>query len=77
MRHALALSILLSLPLAGCLTPLERMQEKARQVQAQNEARDDQQCRSYGAAPGSDIYVNCRSQMAAARDVTRPQIWRR
>jgi hypothetical protein len=67
MRHALAAVILLSLPLAGCLTPSERLQERAREAQAANDARDDQQCRSYGAQPGSDVYVNCRAQMTAAR----------
>jgi hypothetical protein len=33
---------------------------------AQN-ARDDQQCLSYGAKQGSDAYVTCRTQLAAAR----------
>jgi hypothetical protein len=26
-------------------------------------AADDQQCQSYGAKPGSDVYVNCRLQL--------------
>ncbi|WP_415770318.1 hypothetical protein [Pseudomonas sp. LB3P38] len=26
-------------------------------------SKDDAQCRSYGAAPGSDAYVNCRVQL--------------
>jgi hypothetical protein len=37
------------------------------QIAQKNVATDDNQCRSYGAAPGSDAYVGCRSQAAAAR----------
>ena len=40
--------LLLSLPLLACQTPEEIA------------AADDSQCRSYGAKPGSDAYVNCR-----------------
>lgn len=32
----------------------------AKELQA---AKDDAQCRSYGATPGSDAYVNCRVQL--------------
>lgn len=32
----------------------------AKQLQA---AKDDAQCQSYGATPGSDAYVNCRVQL--------------
>ena len=28
---------------------------------------DDQTCRSYGANPGSDAYINCRSQLTVQR----------
>lgn len=31
-------------------------------VEIQN-AQDDAKCRSYGAVPGSDAYVNCRVQL--------------
>ena len=40
--------LLLSLPLLACQTPEEIA------------AADNSQCRSYGAKPGSDAYVNCR-----------------
>lgn len=30
-------------------------------------AKDDQQCLSYGAQKGSDAYVNCRAQLEASR----------
>lgn len=37
---------------------------KARQDHELKAAADDQQCQSYGAKPGSDVYVNCRVQLA-------------
>lgn len=53
----------LCIALGGCVTA----QERAQQARAQFDAIDDQQCRSYGAQPGSDVYVNCRTQLMAAR----------
>ncbi|MCX2898998.1 hypothetical protein [Pseudomonas mandelii] len=41
-------------------------QEALRSLAAAKElqsSRDDAQCQSYGAAPGSDAYVNCRVQL--------------
>lgn len=32
-------------------------------VKEQQAAKDDAQCQSYGATPGSDAYVNCRVQL--------------
>jgi hypothetical protein len=57
MRRAAA--ILSFLLLGGCLTddPQRLTQE------------DDATCRSYGATPGTDAYINCRTQ----RDSTREQ----
>jgi len=52
-------AILSLLALTGCLTTSP--QELAQQ--------DDNVCRSYGAAPGTDAYINCRTQ----RDSTRQQ----
>jgi outer membrane biogenesis lipoprotein LolB len=54
------------LMLSGCLTA----QERAAQVQAKRErlnAEDDQKCQSYGAKPGSDGYVMCRTQLDTSR----------
>lgn len=34
---------------------------------AANNAKDDQQCLSYGARKGTDAYVNCRAQLEGAR----------
>jgi hypothetical protein len=31
-------------------------------------AMDDAQCQSFGAKPGTDIYVNCRMQLASQRE---------
>ena len=41
------------------------------QRQAYLAAQDDARCQSYGAQPGSDAYVNCRSQMHTQRQVAR------
>lgn len=63
MRRALFLSLLL---LSGCLGEEERL--------AAANAKDDQQCLSYGAKKGSDAYVTCRAQLEASRrqaDATR------
>jgi hypothetical protein len=55
-----------ALTLSGCITA-ESSHERWEQLQAQIATREDQQCRSYGAQAGSAVYVNCRSQLAAAR----------
>ena len=60
--HRLLPTVVLSvfaIMLAGCMSPEERLA-------AQN-ARDDQQCLSYGAQKGSDVYVSCRTQLSTAR----------
>jgi hypothetical protein len=37
---------------------------------AERNARiDDDACRSYGAIPGTDAYINCRAQMNTARAI--------
>jgi hypothetical protein len=48
---------LLGLPLAlsGCATPEELAAQRARIA-----AVDDSECRSYGAEPGTPVYVQCR-----------------
>ena len=33
------------------------------EAKAEKDYMDDAKCRSYGAAPGSDAYVNCRVQL--------------
>jgi hypothetical protein len=54
---------LLCLPLAGCLTAQERQQQMT--------AQDDQKCRSFGATPGSDIYVKCRMNLNDNREANQ------
>ena len=48
------LAVVVGLGLAGCQTP---------EMKAAEQASNDQTCRSYGAKPGSDTYVQCRLQM--------------
>ena len=57
MRRAIAILSLLFL--TGCITDTPQSLAQA----------DDATCRSYGAAPGTDTYVNCRMQ----RDNVRTQ----
>jgi hypothetical protein len=55
------LLVLLAMPLAGCLRSSE-------EVRAEIAAKDDQECRSYGAQPGSPAYVQCRATRASAHE---------
>ena len=50
----------LALMLAGCAEYQQRQQEEAQAQAAAIAANDDAQCRSYGAAPGSQAYIQCR-----------------
>jgi len=59
MFHKTLLGLLAALVLASCMSQEDRLA-------AQN-AKDDQQCLSYGAKSGSDAYVACRTQLASAR----------
>jgi hypothetical protein len=58
------LALIVALPLAGCMTDEERIAE----FKARNAVPDDQTCRSYGARPGTDIYIQCRMQRQQTRD---------
>ncbi|MBN8991644.1 MAG: hypothetical protein J0H42_25685 [Rhizobiales bacterium] len=60
------LCVLLTLPLVGCLGLESEAQIAARK--AELAAKDDEVCKSYGAKPGSDIYVQCRMAQAKRRD---------
>jgi len=55
----MATCLVLALALAGCTSSAERAAEIA--------AKEDAACQSYGFKPGSDAYVNCRTQLAASR----------
>jgi hypothetical protein len=54
--------IAMALTLSGCLTA----EERARMAAEQN-AADDAKCQSYGAKPGTDIYVTCRMRVVEQR----------
>jgi hypothetical protein len=66
----------LSLTLAGCLPPEESLGNRMfgpskAELDAQRakvDAKDDETCRSYGAKPGTDIYIQCRMAQVQHRD---------
>jgi hypothetical protein len=60
--------VLVLLPLAACTTAAE-IQANARAVAAQ----DDATCRSYGASPGSAVYVQCRMNISNQRAAAERQ----
>ncbi len=47
--------------LTGCFRSSE-------EIRAELAAKDDQECRSYGAQPGSPAYVQCRATRASAHE---------
>lgn len=69
-----SLAVLLALSLAGC-GPLAAWREQQAQITQQQHAQttassnaeDDAKCRGWGAAPGSDAYVNCRTKLNVNR----------
>jgi outer membrane biogenesis lipoprotein LolB len=67
-----------ALTLAGCAEYEARQQERANAQAAAMNANDDAQCQSYGAAPGSPAYIQCRmnldNQRAAMRQMIAGQI---
>ena len=65
MRAVRLLTLILALPVAGCLGMSEA--EKAAQ-KAEFARKDDETCRSYGAKPGSDAYISCRVAQDQRRD---------
>lgn len=64
MRHALLLTI--ALVLASCNTG-PRGQGELFMSDTQIRAKDDAECRSYGAIPGSNAYVACRMNLQNSR----------
>ena len=48
--------------LGSCASQAERQAQQAQQAAAVA-ANDDAQCRSYGAAPGSQVYIQCRMNL--------------
>jgi hypothetical protein len=66
MRTIRLLSLVLALALAGCLGRQSEAEIAARK--AEFARKDDEVCKSYGAKPGTDIYIQCRMAQAKARD---------
>lgn len=65
MRAVRLLWLVLAIPLAGCIVQSEA-EIAARK--AELAAKDDGVCKSYGAQPGTDVYVQCRIAQQRARD---------
>jgi hypothetical protein len=55
-----------ALVLAGCVSK-EELQARHDAAMAQNAAADDQKCQSFGAVPGSERYIQCRTSLATSR----------
>jgi hypothetical protein len=61
----------LALALAGCAEIQARQQQQAYEQQQAVASNDDAQCQSYGAAPGSPQYIQCRMQIDGQRTQAR------
>jgi hypothetical protein len=61
-----AFAVILAIPLTGCLTVTTEETRAAKK--AELAAKDDETCRSYGAKPGTDIYVQCRMAQVQGRE---------
>lgn len=64
MRYKL-IALVAIVALSGCSTPAERA--------ARNDARDDAECRKYGATYGTAAYANCRVTIASRRSAEEDQ----
>ena len=53
------LAACMALALSGCVTA-EQMAAQRAEFTAQVATADDSECRSYGAEPGTPVYVQCR-----------------
>jgi hypothetical protein len=60
--------LVLVLPLAGCQTDGLLIPDPFARSKAELAAKDDETCRSYGAKPGTDIYIQCRMTQQQRRD---------
>lgn len=64
---------ILALTLAACATAEERQAQAEAQAAAIN-ANDDAKCQSFGAAPGSQAYIQCRMNLDNQRAQMRQMI---
>lgn len=72
MRIVAAFALVLTL--TGCAAYEQRQQEQAQAQAAARNANDDAQCQSYGAAPGSPSYIQCRMNLDNQRASMRQMI---
>ena len=72
MRHALVVALGL-LGLSACNT-VQPGRGELFMSKAEVEAKDDSLCQSYGAKPGTDIYIQCRMQADTRRQAFRAQV---
>ncbi len=56
------LVMFVAVALSGCVTAQERQQQLAQQLAEMEDAK----CKSYGAAPGTPAYIQCRTQLDAS-----------
>lgn len=80
MRAAGIVALLFVLPLTGCKaqddlppgywfpTPFTPTKQELAAAKAEWAAKDDETCKSYGAKPGTDIYIQCRMTQQQTRD---------
>jgi hypothetical protein len=63
MKMRALIAVVALLVLSGCVTA----EERAEQMRTKIASQDDESCRSYGAAAGTQAYITCRTQLQAAR----------
>jgi PBP1b-binding outer membrane lipoprotein LpoB len=67
-------ALAITLTLAGCAQYEAQQQAQAQAQAAAIEANDDAKCQSYGAAPGSQPYIQCRMNLDNQRAQMRQMI---
>jgi len=70
----IAVCAALALTLVGCAAYEQQQREQAQAQAAVQAANDDVQCQSYGAAPGSPMYIQCRMNIDNQRASMRQMI---
>lgn len=64
MKKRLLITIVAAAGMAGCVNPIREARE------ARETARADQQCKSFGAKPGTDAYIQCRVGLVQADNMS-------
>lgn len=71
MRWGLITALLLGVTLSGCVTFAEQV---ANERMERLKASDDAECRSYGAVPGSEAYIQCRTTKSQQHELALAQV---